>query len=88
MDAIPGSTSYRSPTLLRAFPSRPGAPPKFDKSMPRLTLVINILLSLGIMFGFGLAAFGWAGWMACLAVSGVWAVLGWAFLLTKRSADR
>ena len=40
------------------------------------------------MLGFGLAAYGSAGWMVCLAVSSIWVVLGWAFLHTKRSADQ
>ena len=48
----------------------------------------NPKIALGVMFGFGLAAYGSAGWMVCLAVSSIWVVLGWAFLHTKRSADQ
>ena len=83
MDAIAGSASYPSPTLQRTFFQADQDPLQIDKSMP-LTLVTNILLSLGIKFGFGLAAFGSAGWMFCLAVSSAWAVLGWACLHTER----
>ena len=48
----------------------------------------NLNFALGVMLGFGLAAYGSAGWMVCLAVSSIWVVLGWAFLHTKRSADQ
>ena len=71
----------------------PNPSPKICKSMtgpfgPKLPPTQNLKFALGVMLGFGLAAYGSAGWMVCLAVSSIWVVFGWAFLHTKRSTDQ